>query len=475
MDSSDQESPAGSDGWQLIHGPLLNPRPDGGVDFLPQASILADERGVITYVGPSSGLVASPQTENVRRASGIMMPPFLDAHIHIPQHPIRGRFMEGVGADMPQGRLIAGLNRNVFPTEAKCSADEHTRAVVQGFLEDTLAKGVVGGAAYMTVHAQATRMALAMLPEMWSVGLVLMNMNCPEYLRTNEATLEEDIRALAKQFGRRLIVTDRFAVAVNTPLRTRAVKLAAELELRMQTHLNEQIGEKRFVEEVLYPTYRNYTDVYLRDGLLDHEAILAHCDRMSGEEFNVLAKKRSVIAHCPTSNTLLGSGVMPLDEVANRKIPYAICTDVGASPTTSILAEMAQYLKVHAGRSARATACEALFRSTLAPAQILGLDRCLGRLEVGKPMTLIEVASSAIAPNASAEDVIRRHLLELPDELMDSYADGEHSEAVKRLTLSGLGDGPDLDLLEAETRQTAHRLDGKVKRVVIGGREVFHA
>jgi cytosine/adenosine deaminase-related metal-dependent hydrolase len=64
-------------------------------------------------------------------------------------------------------------------------------------------------------------------------------------------------------------------------------------------------------------------------------------------------------------------------------IPYAICTDVGASPTTSILAEMAQFLKVHAGRSDYATPQEALFRTTLAPAQLLELSDRLGRLEPG--------------------------------------------------------------------------------------------
>ena len=62
---------------------------------------------------------------------------------------------------------------------------------------------------------------------------------------------------------------------------------------------------------------------------------------------------------------------MPLDKIIERKIPYAICTDVGASTTTSILNEMAQFLKVHSGRSNHATPTEALYRSTLAPLQIL--------------------------------------------------------------------------------------------------------
>src|SRR5205814_2287889 len=156
------------------------------------------------------------------------------------------RFMEGVGANPENGRLIAALNRNVFPAEARCADASVTEQIVREFLSDTLAKGVVGGAAYMTVHPRAVRIALEILPKTWSVGLVLMNMNCPEYLRTDEENLETAVRELASEFGRRLIVTDRFAVAVNTPLRRRGASLAGELGLRMQTHLNEQMPEKHF-------------------------------------------------------------------------------------------------------------------------------------------------------------------------------------------------------------------------------------
>ena len=109
------------------------------------------------------------------------------------------------------------------------------------------------------------------------------------------------------------------------------------------------------METVLYPDAASYTDVYRRDGLLDCEPILAHCIQMRPEEFEMVAASASSIAHCPVSNTLLGSGVMPLDMVRAAGIPYSLCTDVGASPTTSLFCEMAQFLKVHAASSAAAT------------------------------------------------------------------------------------------------------------------------
>ena len=164
-------------------------------------------------------------------------------------------------------------------------------------------------------------------------------------------------------------MTDRFAVAVATPLRVRGCALAGRFGLRTQTHLNEQLGEKELVETKLYPQRRSYTDVYRGDGLLDHECILAHCIHMRPEEWQIVADAGSAIAHCPTSNVMLGSGVMSLDTVVERQIPYAIATDVGASPTVSMLAEMGRFLQVHAGGSIHATPSEALWRATLGPAE----------------------------------------------------------------------------------------------------------
>jgi guanine deaminase len=217
-----------------------------------------------------------------------------------------------------------------------------------------------------------------------------MNQNCPADLRSDEPDLERDVVRLADRFGRRLIVTDRFAVAVDTPLRRRGAALAERLGLRTQTHLNEQTGEKEWVERKLYPQADSYTDVYRRDGLLDHQCIVAHCIHMRESEWKILADSNCAIAHCATSNLALGSGVMSLEAVLQHKIPCAIGTDVGASPTVSMLAEMGRFIQVHAGISA-ATPAQALYRATVAPAKILELDRELGILASGRPMSFIEV------------------------------------------------------------------------------------
>lgn len=455
-------------GW-IIRGPVLNPETSGRVAFWPDGALLAGLDGRLRFAGEWEALKHSLGSSAlpVTRAAGIITPPFLDCHTHIPQFPIRGHFTDGLPEHLREGRLLAGLERNVFPQEARCADDEYAAHVVRAFADHTLAQGVVGGASYMTVHARATDYALQYLPAAWSVGLVLMDRHCPPNLRTDEADLERDVERLAAAYGRRLIVTDRFAVSVDTPLRRRGVALAGRLGLRMQTHLGEQRAEKALVETSLYPGYGSYTEVYARDGLLDHDAILAHCIQMRPEEWDMLGGKGATVAHCPTSNTLLGSGTMPLDEVRTRGLPYALCTDVGASPTTSLLAEMAQFLKVHAGRSDRATPSEALFRATLAPAQILGLDRDAGSFEPGKMLSFIEVEADMVSlTSRTADEVIRERLLRSP-----SVSGLE--DALERLATWGLEHGDALARLTEDAHATARRLEGRILGVTLAGEAVW--
>jgi guanine deaminase len=464
-------------GLRAIRGPVLAPRADAGVDYWADGVLVGDDRGRIVVVGPwdevSARLdLAAPE---VPMSLGLILPPLLDAHIHIPQHPIRGRFAEGIGADPPGGRLLASLEQNVFPAEGRCEAPAHARHVVAAFAADTLANGVIGGAAYMTVHARATQIALEQLADTWSVGLVLMNGHCPQYLRTDEPVLAADVAALAADFGRRCIVTDRFAVSVDSPLRRTGVALARRHGLRMQTHLDEQRAEKRLVEETLYPDAGSYTGVYARDGLLDCAPILAHCIHMRPEEIDLIVSTPSVIAHCPVSNTLLGSGVMPLDVIRAAGIPHCLCTDVGASPTTSLLCEMAQFLKVHAGSSAAATPEEALRLVTLAPARILGLTDRLGSFSPGMEYTFIEAACDGPLP-ATAREAILRGLLRMTEADLAAWRDDDpRAAAVRRLNADGLDRGSELALLEADVAAAAARLEGRVRRVTRAGRVVWQA
>jgi guanine deaminase len=399
---------------RLITGSILNPQPDRTVDFIPQGVIATDNTGRISFIGSQAGYIAThgPLKPTVAHTDGLILPPMLDLHTHAPQWPVRGRFTEAATDNATGGRLISGLMQTIFPAEARFDSLEYARHVVDAFIKDTRANGVIGGCTYLTVHPEAAFDAMTRLGPFWHGGLVLMDQHCPDYLRNN-VYVQEDLRNLAESLGRRLVITDRFAIVTSSPLRQFAAAIAREFGLMTQTHLNEQIAEKKVVEAQLYPDADSYTQVYLRDGLLDTRAILAHCIHMTAPEWAIVQSRRCIVAHCPTSNALLGSGVMDLDALMDRSIDYAICTDVGAAPTTSLLAEMAMFLRVHRGRSSSATACEALYRTTLAPAVALGVDHQVGQFKVGMPLNYIVRTLNAPVHSTSAEDVIRDDLLAL--------------------------------------------------------------
>src|SRR4051812_25847704 len=119
---------------QILRGDILNPRDDHSIDFIADGALVSDDVGKIEFVGSWSEFARSaPGVAPTLHSDGLILPPFLDAHIHIPQWPIRGHFADGVSEDAPDGRLLASLQRNVFPAEGRCADQTYARQVVEQF------------------------------------------------------------------------------------------------------------------------------------------------------------------------------------------------------------------------------------------------------------------------------------------------------------------------------------------------------
>ena len=138
---------------RIVRGPLLIPRDRGGVDYHADGVLAIDERGVLLYAGSWSGLKCQLGDDRppVRASEGVMLPPLLDIHTHVPQHPIRGRFVEGVGEHEPGGKLLNGLRRNVFPAEAPCATNRSPRRVAEAFLATRWRTASSGGGVHDAV------------------------------------------------------------------------------------------------------------------------------------------------------------------------------------------------------------------------------------------------------------------------------------------------------------------------------------
>jgi len=158
-------------------------------------------------------------------------------------------------------------------------------------------------------------------------------------------------------------------------------------------------------------------------------------------------------------------------------IPHALCTDMGASPTTSLFCEMAQFLKAHASSSSAATPEEALRLVTVAPARILGLGDRVGTFAPGMEWSFIEVAWDGAAPPATAREAILGGLLSMREAELESWrrGDGAAAAAMRRLRDEGLDWGHDLAVLDADVRATAMRLEGCVRRVTRAGRVLWRS
>jgi len=383
----------------FFRAPVLTPT-TAGFSFLSDAAVIVSEEGRLESL---TAFADRPGSEAANYApAGLLLPPLVDCHIHIPQFPIRGRFMEGV---RPPGGLLEGLARNVYPAEARCVDPTVARQVAREFLEDTRSNGTLGGVAYMTSHPAAVRAALEELPETWRVGLVLMDQNCPGELMISVDDAVVAFRALFADFGQRVVVTDRFAVVCSSRLRRAASAVAAELGMTTQTHLSEQPAELAAVAR-LYPDARHYTGVYDRDGLLGPGTLLAHCLHLSDEEWGLLGERGCAVCHCPVSNTALGSGTLDLSRLAEFGVPWALCTDVGASPSTSLLEELSHFLEVHAGRpwGGLATPEVGLLHATVAARELAGV--AVGGLTPGAAFGALEFAA-AVPAGATEGEVIR--------------------------------------------------------------------
>jgi guanine deaminase len=444
-----------------LRGRVLDVAVDGSVRLLPASRVAWDEQGRFT----ASAVPAEEPVGELR----VLCPPFFDLHTHIPQHPVRGRFLEGICGGENATRLLQGLQRNIFPEEIRCGDPSHARKVVEQFAVDVLRNGVLGGSAYMTVHAHAVREALLQLPASWLVGMVLMDRNCPPDLQTRTGTLEDDYWSLHRDFGHRLVMTDRFAVAVSGELRARGVALADRFGSRIQTHLNEQESEKRVVERELYPDAGSYTRVYDAARMLRPGTILAHCVHNSAEEMDLIASRGAIVAHCPSSNLMLGSGIMPIRELLKRGIRVALCTDVAGGASQSLLAEMVHFLRAHRLAGVPVDAREALYRCTILPAAEIGLQRKHSWFEAGSEATFLELELFEAPPNGDCEVLIDRGLLgSLAEKVPDDVA-----EAIRALARGcGVADEP-LRQLTRDARKVAAALEGRVTRAWRRGNLIF--
>ncbi len=363
--------PGGSVPITAIRGPVLTFTGDPFNEGLDRTmvheadAIVAIQDGRISHFGPADAIAGllPPGTEirDFGRDS-LISAGFVDCHVHFPQTPMIAAY----GA-----RLLDWLNRYTFPVELKYADKEFARGVARVFLQESLRNGITTSCIYCTVHPQSVD---ALFEEAEKLGLrlaagkVLMDRHAPEeLLDTAQSGYDQSQALIAKWHGRgRLLyaITPRFA-GTSSPAQLAAAG-ALWREHRgclMQTHLAETPDEVAWIKE-LFPDRRNYLDVYDHHGLCGRRAVFGHGVWLQDAELQRLHAAGAAIAHCPTSNFFLGSGVFDLFHAlkSERPVRVGLGTDIGAGTTFSILSHARRGLQ---GRSAQGPSV--LGRSRLLP------------------------------------------------------------------------------------------------------------
>jgi guanine deaminase len=234
-------------------------------------------------------------------------------------------------------------------------------------------------------------------------GKVLMDRNAPPALCDDVEHAERAcIGLIGRWHGRDRLayaVTIRFAPTSSPAQLAMAGRLcAAHPGVYFQTHLAENPDEVRWVH-ALFPEARSYLDVYARAGLLDERGIFAHGIWLDDEDRRALADAGAQIAHSPSSNLFLGSGLFDWRATEAAGIAVSLASDVGGGTSLSMLRTMADAYKVQAMRGERLTAWCALHAATRGAAQALRLGHEIGSLEAGAAADVCvwDVAVGAVA------------------------------------------------------------------------------
>src|SRR5205085_10621356 len=142
----------------------------------------------------------------------------------------------------------------------------------------------------------------------------------------------------------------RFAVACSEKMMRSAAELAARIDAYLQTHLAENREEIEKVHH-LFMGARDYTHVYEKCGLLTPKTVLGHCIHLKPREVEAIAVSQATVAHCPTSNLFLGSGLMKLDQLLKAGIAVGLGPDVAAGPELNMWQVMRGAIDVAQARS----------------------------------------------------------------------------------------------------------------------------
>lgn len=381
-------------------GTILNPQDDKTCDFLSHGLMVAEgkgkeavikdllplEKGVKKY-GP---LMTPKNTKDF--GNSLILPGFYDMHFHWVQDDVR---------EMPKDSLLEWLEKYTFPTEMKFKDKKYANMRAEEFFNKLVKHGTLGGACYSSIHEHAVDAAMKRAKGNFVIGNVLMNMNSPEALTQSEDEALKLTKRLIGKHGKKHCFTPRFAITTTPKVMKEGSAMADKAGCFKQTHLSETPAEIDFVLSIYkklpgFEKVSSYTEIYQKTGMLGEKSLMGHGIHLSPKELEILKKTKTSVIHCPTSNAPikdkgLGSGLFNFKTIEKSKVRWALGSDIGGGPFLSMFDVMRSFVHQNKKVSKDATYVKALYRATLAGAEILGVGKTSGNLNKGKTASFVVV------------------------------------------------------------------------------------
>ena len=301
---------------------------------------IAVEDGIVLGVASSLDELAphlSPLTSEdvIDFGDKLLIPAMNDMHVHAPQV-----HNQGVAMDL---ELLPWLQNYTFPEESKYADTHYAERMYRRFLHTQWLFGTMRSVVFGTVHTDSTRVLMKLYQEAGMgamVGKVAMNRHCPDALSEDVKAAVEGMEQLIAEFSHpspltshlsplvRPIITPRFVPSCTPELLKACGELANKYQLPVQSHLSENTSEIAWVAE-LEKESTSYGDAYNRYGLFGQTpTIMAHCVWTNGSELELMKRNRVMVAHCPTSNFNLSSGLAPVRTFLDEDLPIGLGSDI---------------------------------------------------------------------------------------------------------------------------------------------------
>ena len=276
----------------------------------------------------------------------LIIPGLSDLHIHAPQYP-----NAGLGLDY---ELLQWLEKCTFPEESKYKDAEYAKKAYQVFVDDLAKSATTRAAIFATLHTDVTLLLMDLLEQKKMcayVGKVGMDRNCPDYYiekNGKEETLRfvEECQKKNYQYVKP-IITPRFTISCTDEYMQYMGEIAKKYKIPVQSHLSENLGEVEFVKQ-LRPNDKFYAESYDKYGLFGSEVktIMSHCIHCPKEEQELIKKNGVYIAHCPTSNSNICSGICPAGKFLREGCNIGIGSDISGGHTMDLFEVMRHVIQV---------------------------------------------------------------------------------------------------------------------------------